>query len=64
MYKGVDGGKVGQPEAGYIFHQDTDSRAVSSLSDRNEYNSETFIDSSLLQRMSLLIPPTGSTGFV
>ena len=28
-------GEDGQPEAGYIFHKDTDSSAVSLLSDRN-----------------------------
>ena len=32
------GGK--QLEAGYTFHKDTDSSAVSSLSDRNKYNSQ------------------------
>lgn len=30
----------GQPEVGYIFHKNTDSSFVSSLGDRNEYNSQ------------------------
>ena len=30
----------GQPEVGYTFHKDTGSRAMSSLSDRSEYNSQ------------------------
>ena len=31
-------GKDGQPEIDYSFHKDTDSSAVSSLSDRNAYS--------------------------
>ena len=31
-------GEDGQPEANYTFYNDTDSSAVSSLSDRNEHN--------------------------
>ena len=31
-------GEGGQMEAGYTFHNDKESSAVSSLSDRNEYN--------------------------
>ena len=33
-------GKGGQLEASYTFYKDTDSSVVSSLSDRNRYNSE------------------------
>ena len=36
----VGGEKVGQLEAACTFHKDTDSSAVSSLSDRSKYNSQ------------------------
>ena len=35
---GVGGGEGGQLEAGYTFYYDTDSSAVSSVSDRNRLN--------------------------
>ena len=31
-------GVVGKPKAGFTFHYDTDSGAVSSVSDRNSHN--------------------------
>lgn len=40
-------GKGGQLEAGYAFHKDIESNVVSSLSDRNEYNSQHRLRESL-----------------
>ena len=54
-YQGWVGGKGmgwvvgvgGQPKAGYTFHQDTDSSAVSSVSDRNRLNPQDMSRQSL-----------------
>ena len=62
--------REGQPEEGYNFHKDTDSSAVISLSDRNEYNSQHRLRQSLAAvwyhtptvHTSLLMSPIGSTG--
>ena len=61
-------GESGQLEVGYTFHKDTDTNAVSLLSDRNEYNSQyTYhrprqLLATVWQHMSLIMLPTGSTG--
>ena len=51
MYKGwvggVSDGEVGQPEPGYTSHYDTDSSAVSSISDRNRHNPQDRVRQSL-----------------
>ena len=62
----MDGGGGQAAKVGYTFHKDTDSSAVSSLSNRNKYSSqhmaETVVGSSLAPHMSSLMAPNGSIG--
>ena len=58
-------GAGGKPEVGQTLHEDTDSSAVCSVSDRKGLNPQDRSRQSLAavwhQSTSLLVPPTGPT---